>query len=199
MQLFPSFPEFSTLSRDAGVVPVWREFLFDTDTAVTAYEKLYRPPFGFLLESVVGGEQWARYSFLGSQPREAWRLKDGKVSVWKPETGWREVDTHDPLEDLDQRLQGSETGPGRRDSPVSGEGRSGSSDTMWSGTSSGFRTPLPTIWIYRTASFSSPTWFWSSTTSWGGEWLWRPFPWSRISPRLSFGTGTRRGGIGPGS
>ncbi len=105
MQLFPSFPEFLTLSRDAGVVPVWREFLFDTDTAVTAYGKLYRPPFGFLLESVVGGEQWARYSFLGSQPREAWRLKGGKVSLWHPETGWRGVETSDPLEDLDERLR----------------------------------------------------------------------------------------------
>ncbi len=105
MQLFPSFPEFLTLSRDAGVVPVWREFLFDTDTAVTAYEKLYRPPFGFLLESVVGGEQWARYSFLGSQPREAWRLKGGKVSLWRPETGWRAVKASDPLEDLDRRLR----------------------------------------------------------------------------------------------
>jgi len=105
MQLFPAFPEFLTLSRDAGVVPVWREFLFDTDTAVTAYGKLYQPPFGFLLESVVGGEQWARYSFLGSQPREAWRLKGGKVSLWQQETGWREVETSDPLEDLDGRLR----------------------------------------------------------------------------------------------
>ena len=105
MQLFPSFPEFLTLSRDAGVVPVWREFLFDTDTAVTAYAKLYRPPFGFLLESVVGGEQWARYSFLGSQPREAWRLKGGIVSLWRPETGWRAVDSSDPLEELDRRLR----------------------------------------------------------------------------------------------
>ncbi|TFH64655.1 MAG: anthranilate synthase component I [Gemmatimonadales bacterium] len=105
MQLYPSFSEFSALSRRAGIVPVWREFLFDTDTAVTAYAKLYRPPFGFLLESVVGGEQWARYSFLGSQPREAWRLKDGTVSVWQPETGWRGVDAPDPLEDLDRRLR----------------------------------------------------------------------------------------------
>ncbi len=105
MQTFPSFPEFLTLSRGAGVVPVWREFLFDTDTAVTAYAKLYRPPFGFLLESVVGGEQWARYSFLGSQPREAWRLKGGKVSLWQSEAGWRAVETSDPLEDLDRRLR----------------------------------------------------------------------------------------------
>jgi anthranilate synthase component 1 len=105
MQIFPSFPEFLTLSGEAGVVPVWREFLFDTDTAVTAYEKLYRPPFGFLLESVVGGEQWARYSFLGSQPREAWRLKGGKVSLWRPESGWKEVEAPDPLEELDRRLR----------------------------------------------------------------------------------------------
>ena len=105
MQLFPSFPEFMTFARDAGVVPVWREFLFDTDTAVTAYEKLYRPPFGFLLESVVGGEQWARYSFLGSSPKEAWRLRDGKVSLWHLESGWGEIEVEDPLADLDGRLR----------------------------------------------------------------------------------------------
>src|SRR5690606_2244104 len=59
----PDFREFVRLSREGDLVPVWREFLFDTDTAVTAYAKLVRPPFGFLLESVVGGEKWARYTF----------------------------------------------------------------------------------------------------------------------------------------
>ena len=84
MQLFPSFERFCDLASDAGIVPVWREFLFDVDTAVTAYAKLAEPPFGFLLESVVGGEQWARYSFLGTRPRSAWRLSGGRVSVWTP-------------------------------------------------------------------------------------------------------------------
>jgi anthranilate synthase component 1 len=109
MQLRPSFEEFVTLARDAGehpaVVPVWREFLFDVETAVTAYHKLARPPFGFLLESVVGGEQWARYSFLGTRPSGAWRLSDGRVSWWTPEAGWREVPCDDPLADLDARLR----------------------------------------------------------------------------------------------
>jgi anthranilate synthase component 1 len=105
MQLLPSFPEFRTLAGQAEVIPVWREFLFDTDTAVTAYHKLHRPPFGFLLESVVGGEQWARYSFLGSRPRQAWRLKDGVVSTWRPDSGWQEEVVDDPLQDLDQRLR----------------------------------------------------------------------------------------------
>ncbi len=105
MQTHPTFTEFQALAEGAGIVPVWREFLFDTETAVTAYEKLASPPFGFLLESVVGGEQWARYSFLGSRPREAWRLRGRRVDVWREETGWQGVDTEDPLEDLDRRLR----------------------------------------------------------------------------------------------
>ena len=105
MQLFPSFDRFSSLATKSGLVPVWREFLFDVDTAVTAYTKLAEPPFGFLLESVVGGEQWARYSFLGTQPWGAWRLHEGVVCWWSPEAGWEEVDTDDPLADLDARLR----------------------------------------------------------------------------------------------
>lgn len=105
MKLLPTFERFKDLAREAGVVPVWREFLFDADTAVTAYTKLYEPPFGFLLESVVGGEQWARYSFLGTRPSGAWRLDRGVVSWWSPEAGWTEVATDDPLADLDARLR----------------------------------------------------------------------------------------------
>ena len=105
MQLFPSFERFCELASGAGVVPVWREFLFDVDTAVTAYAKLAEPPFGFLLESVVGGEQWARYSFLGTRPRSAWRLQDGQVSLWTPEDGWADVEVDDPLGDFDTRLR----------------------------------------------------------------------------------------------
>ncbi len=105
MQSFPSFDQFQAHARNARLVPVWTEFLFDVDTAVTAYAKLARPPFGFLLESVVGGEQWARYSFLGTRPSAAWRLHRGQVSWWTPDEGWQPVSTTDPLADLDARLQ----------------------------------------------------------------------------------------------
>jgi anthranilate synthase component 1 len=105
VQLQPSFERFREYAEEARVVPVWREFLFDVDTAVTAYAKLARPPFGFLLESVVGGEQWARYSFLGTSPSGAWRLKDGTVSWWTPDEGWIAVPTDDPIADLDARLR----------------------------------------------------------------------------------------------
>ena len=88
-------------------VPVWCEFLFDADTAVAAYHKLKEGPFGFLLESVVGGEQWARYSFLGSRPRNAWKIEGGRVSVWAPDEGWSDAGATDPLEDLGRRLASS--------------------------------------------------------------------------------------------
>jgi anthranilate synthase component I len=103
MSLYPSLDEFEKLAAAATLVPVYRELLFDADTAVSAYHKLARPPFGFLLESVVGGETWARYTFLGSQPREAWRLVGRRVDRWTPGTGWalgEEVD--DPLGHLDR-------------------------------------------------------------------------------------------------
>jgi anthranilate synthase component 1 len=108
MQLKPTFEEFRSKADRAGVLPVWREFLFDVDTAVTAYHKIRRPPFGFLLESVVGGEQWARYTFLGSEPAEAWRLIQGGAERWTKDGGWAPIDTDDPLSDLDERLRARE-------------------------------------------------------------------------------------------
>ncbi|HEU0016477.1 MAG TPA: anthranilate synthase component I [Longimicrobium sp.] len=101
----PSLDEFKALARTATLVPVWREFPFDTETAVSAYAKLARPPFGFLLESVVGGETWARYTMLGTEPRGAWRLRGRHVSRWTPDAGWG-PDEHspDPLGDFDRLL-----------------------------------------------------------------------------------------------
>ncbi len=66
-----------------GLVPVWRDCLLDTDTPVSAFAKLRRGPFAFLLESApAGGETWARYTFLGTEPRAAWRLRDDVVEDW---------------------------------------------------------------------------------------------------------------------
>ena len=110
-------PSFETLLRDSApgvLAPVWCEFLFDSDTAVTAYHKLKEGPFGFLLESVVGGEQWARYSFLGSRPREVWLLQGSALSLWTSETGWRRADVADPMADLRARLTRADPRPDPR-------------------------------------------------------------------------------------
>ncbi|MEX0890793.1 MAG: anthranilate synthase component I [Gemmatimonadota bacterium] len=104
---FPERNDFVELAARGDLVPVRRSFLFDADTAVTAYAKLREPPFGFLLESVEGGETWARWTFLGTCPRAAWRLHaGGRVSTWSPADGWRDEGvSRDPLADLDARLR----------------------------------------------------------------------------------------------
>ena len=61
----PSRAEFCELAQKGNLIPVYREILADSDTPVSAYAKLGRGEYSFLLESVVGGAQWATYSFLG--------------------------------------------------------------------------------------------------------------------------------------
>jgi anthranilate synthase component 1 len=46
-------------------VPVVLETFFDLDTPLSVYLKLANRPYTYLLESVVGGERFGRYSFIG--------------------------------------------------------------------------------------------------------------------------------------
>ncbi len=101
-----SFESFRRRAQRGGLVPVWRDILLDTDTPVSAFAKLRRGPFAFLLESApAGSETWSRYTFMGTDPRGAWRLRDGVVEDWTPAAGWRDARRpDDPLADLRARL-----------------------------------------------------------------------------------------------
>ena len=94
----------------ARLVPVWTDVLLDTETPVAAFAKLRHGPFAFLLESApAGGETWARYTFMGTAPRAAWKLEDGVVRDWSPERGWHnERRPGDPLADLEALLREAE-------------------------------------------------------------------------------------------
>ena len=46
-------------------IPLVQELLADLDTPLSLYLKLANQPFTYLLESVVGGERFGRYSFVG--------------------------------------------------------------------------------------------------------------------------------------
>lgn len=101
-----TFESYSRLARAGGIVPVVREFAADTLTPVTAYNAVARPPFSFLLESLVGGERWARYTFLGTEPSEVWRYRNGEVHRWVPGRDWESAGPCDnPLEHITNRLR----------------------------------------------------------------------------------------------
>jgi anthranilate synthase component 1 len=95
---FPTLEEFRSLARGGKLVPVYREVFADHDTPVSAFRKIDDGPYGFLLESVEGGEKWGRYSLLGSRPSVVFVAR-GKTCEIR-EGGKTRAGTKPPLEEL---------------------------------------------------------------------------------------------------
>src|SRR2546426_6269204 len=103
---------FLERAKHGGIVPVTREVVTDADTPVAAFAKVARPPFAFLLESLVGGERWARYTFLGTEPREVWRYRGQEIERWTPASGWGTAgQTADPISHPADRMRALPTVP----------------------------------------------------------------------------------------
>ena len=73
----PTLDEAKRLAGQGNLIPVYREIRADLETPVSAYLKVAKPPYSFLLESVEGGERLARYSFIGTEPAEVIRTGPG--------------------------------------------------------------------------------------------------------------------------
>jgi anthranilate synthase component 1 len=100
------FDLFVERSKKGGMVPVTRQVVLDGDTPVTAFAKLHRGPYGFLLESLEGGERWARYTFLATDPDEVFRYRGRECSRWTAETGWTVVESDvAPLDHLGRMMR----------------------------------------------------------------------------------------------
>ena len=88
----PSLQEFQAYAGSANLVPVYKEINADLETPVSAYMKVARGPYSYLLESVEGGERVARYSFIGTDPQEV--VKTG------PGEALGEIDPLKPVEEM---------------------------------------------------------------------------------------------------
>ncbi len=98
----PSFEEFKVLAGQGNLIPVYREVLADLETPVSAFLKVGGGDYAFLLESVEGGEKWARYCFLGAEPSLVFRSKGRHITI--EGEGKREEREGDPLEVLKELL-----------------------------------------------------------------------------------------------
>ena len=83
MQVTPSRETFLQLSRKGNVVPVYTDMLADLETPVSAFVKLRGNQPAFLLESVEGGENVSRFSFIGCNPRKIISAKPGEADPLK--------------------------------------------------------------------------------------------------------------------
>jgi anthranilate synthase component 1 len=108
---YPDFNEFLRLAEQGNTIPVYRVLLSDSLTPVTAYQRLAQPAgfapskHSFLLESVVGGERIARFSFVAADPEAVFLARRDTVTIRR---GRQEqtLTTHDPLAALRGLLDG---------------------------------------------------------------------------------------------
>lgn len=101
---FPDKETFLKKSSLGNLIPVHRELLVDQDTPLTAYERLRasflkdKKPFNtFLMESVEGGENVARYSSLGGEPHAIITARGRRVEITNADGSTTIIPDTDPL------------------------------------------------------------------------------------------------------
>ena len=119
--LQPTRADFLTLAADgATVIPVQRAIVADALTPVVARQALALAFPGeptFLLESVIGGEKWARYSFVGVGAEERVRGGGARFELTRGGATRRELGV-DPWERLREVLAEWKPPPAEKLAPL---------------------------------------------------------------------------------
>lgn len=90
--------EFARLAAQGyNRIPMVVQTMADLETPLTAYLKLANRPHTYLLESVVGGERFGRYSFIGLACRTVLQAHRNTVSVLHAGTVVERIENTDPL------------------------------------------------------------------------------------------------------
>jgi anthranilate synthase component I len=80
--LFPDYPQFAALAREATLVPVAKIVAADLRTPVSAFLNIAATESkAFLLESVEGGEKVGRYTFLGTRPYMVLSAQGSRITL----------------------------------------------------------------------------------------------------------------------
>lgn len=100
----PGMEEYLALSRKYNLIPVCREINADLDTPISVYKKIVREGPAYLLESVEGGENLARYSFIGLDPFLVFTFRGEEAQVTGG--GRQKTVPGPPLESLERVIAG---------------------------------------------------------------------------------------------
>ena len=97
---FPGKDEFVKLSKKGNLIPVYKEIAADLETPVSAFLKIDKGDYSYLLESIEGGEKIARFSFLGSCPSLIFRSKGKDIEIIENKKARRFRTNSDPLNEI---------------------------------------------------------------------------------------------------
>ncbi|WP_128894436.1 anthranilate synthase component I [Longirhabdus pacifica] len=89
-------------AKQYNLIPIERNILADTETPIRLFHHFEQEPYAFLLESVEGGTNWARYSFIGTDPFLHIRGKKGAIEI--DLNGKKQTLTDKPMQALKQLL-----------------------------------------------------------------------------------------------
>jgi anthranilate synthase component 1 len=101
---YPKKEEFVELAKKGNLIPVYRDILTDFETPLSAFTKIDKSDYSFLLESVEGGERLARYSILGSDPSLIFSSKLGKITLTEGTVSRSFASKIDPIDELKKIL-----------------------------------------------------------------------------------------------
>ncbi|MDP3070293.1 MAG: anthranilate synthase component I [Opitutaceae bacterium] len=107
MNIHPTKEAFAALAAQGNVIPVYADLMADFETPVSAYAKLNSTGPAYLFESVEGGENLARYSFIGCRPRKIFACGPQTTEVRIPGGATQTIPTPaDPLTLIEQEMRG---------------------------------------------------------------------------------------------
>lgn len=109
MNIEPSFDQFTQLSQQGNLIPVYTELMADFETPVSVYAKLHQDAGpAFLLESIEGGTNLNRYSIIGCQPERILEIHDDGNATVRYRSGEQESFKYagDPLSVLQTAMSG---------------------------------------------------------------------------------------------
>ncbi|HVU34184.1 MAG TPA: anthranilate synthase component I [Opitutaceae bacterium] len=107
MHIHPTREVFISLAAQGNIVPVYADLMADFETPVSAYAKLKHAGPSFLLESVEGGENLSRYSFIGCRPRKIFVCGPETTEIRVPGRPPEQVPTPaDPLRLIEEEMRG---------------------------------------------------------------------------------------------
>jgi len=90
--------QFTTLVEQGyNRIPIIQEVLADLDTPLSAYLKLANGKYTYLLESVVEGEKWGRYSIIGLPAQTVVRISGHHIEVIENDEITEHYEVDDPL------------------------------------------------------------------------------------------------------
>jgi len=102
----PSKSEYISKAESYNLIPVYKEYIVDTETPASLFIKAVGPEKrGFLLESIEGIKNLSRYSFIGVGCNNLIKFENGIFSLNEGSRIVYEIKTRDPLGELEKVLK----------------------------------------------------------------------------------------------